>query len=384
VSDETPSSIPPKTAPKRSVGRRVAAIAVGAVMALLLAEGFLRVFDVAPLLVTTQLLENLDDPSVRYQCYSSNPNGEFQALPDVSAGRWRLRKALAPPVDMPLDRADDTPWCVEYRHRSFGVRGPAAAQVPPPGVLRIAGIGDSFAYGDGVPEDRTLFAHLARELGDGVEVLNCAQSGADMALDVKTLEWAIGHFVPQRAIVVFVPNDVHLSPALKERESDVFDLINVRAAETQDGAGPWYVRASHVARLLGTFGDLQQTSADTLALYRDAYDPDENGDGLALLRADFRNLSALSGGSSVLVLYPLMVGFEDGYPLQDAHDRVRAMAEEEGLRVLDLARTFAGRDTESLWVHDVDHHPNGTAHAIAAKALAAFLRDDVPGFLSRR
>jgi hypothetical protein len=29
----------------------------------------------------------------------------------------------------------------------------------------------------------------------------------------------------------------------------------------------------------------------------------------------------------------------------------------------------------------VDHHPNGEAHGIAATAIAAWLRDEVPGFL---
>jgi hypothetical protein len=59
------------------------------------------------------------------------------------------------------------------------------------------------------------------------------------------------------------------------------------------------------------------------------------------------------------------------------------MAEGAGLRVLDLAPTFAGRPTASLWVHPCDHHPNGGAHAIAARAIAAWLEHDAPEFTAR-
>jgi len=382
---DAPSASSESGPPPRTVGQRAAAIMVGTLAALVVAEGALRVLDVAPRRITTQVLENLDDTTVRYQCYGSDPRGEFQRTPDVSSGRWRLQRLLAPPVEVPLDRLAETPWCVEYRHETFGVRGPAVAPVSLPGTLRVAGIGDSFAYGDGVPYEQTLFAQLSDELGDAVEVLNCAQSGADMALNVKTLEWVAGRFNPDRAIVVFVPNDVGMSSGLRAHESGVFDLINLRVPAGRRGdTTPWYVEASHVARLLGTFGEIRSASAATLALYQDAYDPAQNGASLAQLRAEFRSLATLSCGSAVLVIYPLMVDFEDGYPLQHAHDRVRAMAEDEGLRVLDLAPAFEGEDTESLWVHDVDHHPNGVAHGIAARALAAFLRDESPGFLSSR
>ena len=84
----------------------------------------------------------------------------------------------------------------------------------------------------------------------------------------------------------------------------------------------------------------------------------------------------------MLVLYPLMFGFEGGYPLQFVHDRVREMAEAEGLAVLDVAPVFDGQSTRDLQVHPVDHHPNGRAHGLAARALAEWLRSDVPGFLN--
>lgn len=356
----------------------------GVAASLLVAEGALRVLDVAAPPVTTRQLDNLDAPGTTFHCYASNPHDEFRPLPDLTHGRWRLTKRLVTPVELPLDRAAETPWCVEYRNGSTGVRGPAVAPLPAPGTLRIAGIGDSFAYGDGVPEDRTLFAQLQQELGPGFEVLNCGQSGADMELDLRTLEWVSGNYAPQRAIVVFLPNDVRLSPELQARQSGVVDLINLRAENaTTSGASPWSVH-SRLTQLLAGAGSLDDVTRQTLSLYRDAYDPAKNGENLQRLEADLRRLAQLSRGGVALVLYPLLIGFEDGYPLQHVHDRVRKMAEAAGLPVLDLAPAFAGHDTASLWVHDVDHHPNGAAHQIAAQALATWLRSELPQFLEGR
>jgi hypothetical protein len=57
------------------------------------------------------------------------------------------------------------------------------------------------------------------------------------------------------------------------------------------------------------------------------------------------------------------------------------MARDAGIPVLDLAPAFAGMDTESLRVHPTDHHPNGKAHAIAARAIADWVMEELPGFL---
>jgi hypothetical protein len=83
----------------------------------------------------------------------------------------------------------------------------------------------------------------------------------------------------------------------------------------------------------------------------------------------------------VLALYPLLEGFEEVYPLQAVHDSVAAMARSAGLDVIDLAPAFAGRSTRSLWVHPSDHHPNGSAHAIATRALLEGLHR-IDGFLA--
>ena len=73
--------------PEGGMGRRMRAVLLGTVGALLLAELSLHMLDVAPPRVTTRMLVNRDEPSVRYHCYPDDPRGEFVPLPGRSHSR---------------------------------------------------------------------------------------------------------------------------------------------------------------------------------------------------------------------------------------------------------------------------------------------------------
>ena len=80
--------------------KRVIAIVLGVVVAFLAAEGLLRLSGSGVRHETSRTLLNELDPSVYYQCYDSNPNGEMREVPDVSRGRWRLFRNTIPPQDL--------------------------------------------------------------------------------------------------------------------------------------------------------------------------------------------------------------------------------------------------------------------------------------------
>lgn len=127
---------------------------------------------------------------------------------------------------------------------------------------------------------------------------------------------------------------------------------------------------------------MEKIKQETIQWYLDSYDPRFNQENLRLFQETIRTIPKIPGCRSVFVMYPLMEGFESNYPLQTIHDQVKAMAEEAGLPVLDLTSAFAGQKTSELWVHPTDHHPNGKANAIVARAIIEWLRKDVPWFLN--
>lgn len=365
-------------------GRKLLALGLGTVAALLLAEVSVRIFEASrPALVTKRWLIREKPSRVLYHCYPTNPHGEFRSLPDISSGTWRLETALLDPLPVPLSRLSETPYCVEYRESSQGLRedrilGPQ----PPSGVVRILGVGDSFAVGEGVPRELSLFPQLETLLGRDHEVINAARPGADTHEEAATLRRLAAAFGCTRGLLIFVPNDVKLTPELGSAQSYINDLINVRVENLETTSPGWSAGPSRLIGLLASVLQARRIEGETLQWYRDSYDPALNGGNLRRLAEDFARVASIPGCRVAVVLYPLLLPPEKGvYPLRAVHERVAEMATRAGLPVLDLADTFPFQDADSLWVHPIDRHPNGRAHGIAAKAVARWLRDEVPGFL---
>ena len=80
---------------------------------------------------------------------------------------------------------------------------------------------------------------------------------------------------------------------------------------------------------------------------------------------------AREGRRLVVALWPLLTQLEgtDTYPFRDTHAQIATDLEARGLTFLDTLPAFTGTDTASLWVHDVDHHPNADGHRRFAEAV---------------
>ncbi|MHC5040319.1 MAG: SGNH/GDSL hydrolase family protein [Planctomycetota bacterium] len=374
VNPETPA--PPR---HRRFLFRTVSLLLGVLAALLLAEGGLRLFGIQPPVRRTKRV--LTRGNLTFHCYPTNPHEAFRPLPEVSAGDWKLFTFMIPPTPLPLEKLQETPWCVEYRYSRVGFRDREYPQNPRPGVHRIVGIGDSFAMGEGVPLSRTLFKWM-EALAPRTEIISAAMSGADFAQELEALPRIASDFRANRALVVFIANDIAMTGALADRQAYINDLINIRDEHLRaHESKAWYAGTPRILQLVGSTLEMGRVTRATIRWYLDAYDPKHNAENLEALAEGFRRLATLRDCRAVLVLYPLMEGLRSGYPLQPIHDSVMKMAETAGLPALDLAPTFRGRNPASMQVHPTDHHPNGRAHGIAAKAILEWLRRDVPGFL---
>lgn len=366
----------------RGLGLRLVAVALGLVVAAMAAEAMLRLLDVNPPRVRSKRYLVNRELNRHFHCYDANLHGELEPLPAIDGGDWHLRTTMLPSTDLPLEKLDETPWCVEYQRSSLGLRDHDYAQSPPEGVLRIAVVGDSFAFGEGVPLERTMCYRLNQSLGDGFQVMNVSRPGLDTSQELELAWRIVPSFHVTRVLVVFVANDVGMTDELAQRQTFINDLINIRDEYlAQHEASAWYAGPSRVLELVGSHLSMRRLTRDTIQWYLDLYDPRQNGANLERLGEDFRQFASLPNCRVAFVLFPLMEGLERNYPLAPIHHRVAAMLREADLPVLDLAPAFAGQRTSELWVHPADHHPNGKAHEIAAREILAWLRRDVPWFL---
>ncbi len=356
--------------------RRVVALFVGVAAALVLAEATLRIAgDGAPPGPKIGVVDTVTGDLVLH-AYPSDPANAFEPTPALTPGRHQAIELSEPPRKVALDALAATPWCVRYAYGSEGVRGPAVTPRPLPGVTRIALIGDSFAFGEGVREPETLAPRLAARLGASYEVPNCAQSGADLALDVARLEWAVASYGCTRALLVVTLNDVP-PPTQRAAADRAFDLLNVRA----DDGTPAPLRWSRLAHLAFGFAAARARTAATEDEYAARWDPQRNGTRLDEAAALFARAAALPGCRTVVVVHPLLHRLRD-YPFRAAHAEIAALARRAGLDVVDLLPAFEGLDERTLFVHPIDHHPNARAHALSAERLAAALLE-LPAFAPR-
>ncbi len=382
-----PATVPPTRQPASGsrLRRRVGALLLGLFLALSSVELALRITAWTPPARRSKrsLIDRSPEHRAWYDCYASNPNGEFRELPSISGGSWVLVDNLLPPAPLPLERVRETPWCVEYELTASNLRDVERTPEPAPGVLRVALVGDSFVFGEGVPLERSLPVRMQADLGATFEILNLGWPGDDTARETERLAAAVGALHVQRAVVVFIANDVGMTPELQREQEYINDLVQVRDVYfARHRAAGGSIGGSRLLDLVGAMIDMRRVTAKTIRWYRDLYDPARNAVGLRALRESFLRLAKIEGCRVVLVLYPLLEDLEGAYPLQPVHDAVAAMARSSGLQVLDLAASFRGERTTALWVHPSDHHPNGRAHAIACRAIGEWLRRDVPGFLA--
>ncbi|MHC4777538.1 MAG: hypothetical protein ACYTFG_03055 [Planctomycetota bacterium] len=177
----------PHLPPARRWVYRGLTVVLGLVAALLMGEIFLRVTGFGSAKFRSKVFLEAKHGTT-YDCYPRNPNGEFRPLPDLALDEWTLLEYSVPMRELPIDRLKDTPWCVQYHWNKLGLRDREYIQEPPENLLRIIGVGDSFAMGEGVPMPLSLFKRIEHHIESDVEVVNAAASGIGLAEYMRVLK----------------------------------------------------------------------------------------------------------------------------------------------------------------------------------------------------
>jgi hypothetical protein len=110
------------------------------------------------------------------------------------------------------------------RINNDGFRGPDYAKAKPPGVVRVAVIGDSYAEAIQVDEDKTFTAVAGRELADcpelkgkRIEAMNFGVDGYGTAQELITLQRKVWAYSPDIVVLaIFLGNDVRNNSVVLE------------------------------------------------------------------------------------------------------------------------------------------------------------------------
>ena len=347
----------------RAILRRLVLVAGGMLAALLVLELGVRVAGVAPPVRPTgegDDTEPAKDPVLRFV--------------NKPGGRRTLTYVRRPGGEV---------FTVTHGVNALGLRGPETTLAKPPGVRRIATLGDSFTFGYGVDDDETWPAALQRALdgtggaGDALryEVLNCGVPAYDTEQEVRLLATRILEFQPDLVLVGWYLND----PAMRSGAA-------ATAAEAPPAAVRWF--APNQAGALPTLRRWSQ-ALDMFCdrLYRSAYltyqptafarlyddvHPGWRRAKDALLRA--QGLCRQRGIGFAVVMYPDLTRQGAHLASHEAYLAVAEFCRANDIPCLDLEPAFEREDMPSLRVHILDSHPNARAHTIAGDAVAEWLR----------
>ena len=191
-------------------------------------------------------------------------------------------------------------------------------------------------------------------------------SGWTSKNEMTFLEHAGIGFEPDLVLVVYVLNDTRYQPRLEiwEKFRSVYEPEGalrhsyfaswLYARVMRHVQGERYVEAL-VEEALEQEGRLKRVSAELLAGKR---------------------IAEAAGSGFAVAIFPFMYRLDDSYPFAVIHGLVEESLRKLGVPVVDLFPAFAGESYTELWVHPSDQHPNERAHAIAARAIADFLRGE--------
>jgi hypothetical protein len=237
--------------------------------------------------------------------------------------------------------------------------------IPPKSAerYRIAVVGDSFSWGQGIAAAERFSDLVGGFLGPNYEVFNFGQPGTPDHLVqlAQVLPTSPDFILLQLYINDFETPEMQrprpyplLPPALHrdaEQASLFYDQLNSQ----------WAVLQSQ----LGLVDSYQQYLARNL---RDPGAPNAR-QSIEALRA-FIARSRAAGVPCGIVLFPAADAMgPDGsnYPFGYLHDRVRNLCIDESMTCLDLLPAFSRiRDPRSMWVSQFDAHPNAMANRRAA------------------
>ncbi|HEY7515823.1 MAG TPA: SGNH/GDSL hydrolase family protein [Vicinamibacteria bacterium] len=288
----------------------------------------------------------------------------------VQINRGTVRRSPNPRLGYELRPGAHVRAEVEYRISSGGLRSPEALLVKPPGVRRVAVLGDSIAFGYWVADERTFARQLEAMLGPSVQVLNFGVPGYNLEQEIEVLRTKALAYDPDLVVVAFCLND------LEGIFSYEFGLTLDRSARSATIGGrllEGLLRRS----LLASWVEYRLAELEARRRFAEARNPlagplyaeavAEQRKALAAHFRTLRELLASRGLPGLVAVFPTLGNRFPNYPYRELHAAVLDSARDEGLLALDLLDCFSAYDFHDLRVDVV--HPSPLGHRVAAHAI---------------
>lgn len=257
-------------------------------------------------------------------------------------------------------------FALHVQLNSWKCRDPEWSEAKPPGVTRIAFVGDSFTYGWGIErtEDRfpdLLAARLQKMAPGRFEVMNVAFPGWGTGDQLTPTADILARFGVDEVILGYVFNDLEKllprEPGFNPTRPPETKWFNPDSSALVD----WMFRTLVLPRV-PTVRSYHDWLADG---YADERTWSQHGGQLLALR----DLCRERGARFRVALLPYLRVGGERFDRDALHRRMREFLAENGVEVADLLDVVRGQDPRTLVVNSLDAHPNEAAHRAFAEAI---------------
>jgi hypothetical protein len=287
-------------------------------------------------------------------------------VPPPSRRAYELVPGLIARQAFPGPAGDRTvTYTIDGRGLRTAARESSGEPAPARDGPRVAVVGDSFVFGQGVADRDTLPAQLERQLGARLDVeaeaLNLGVPGYNVEQLAAVVDERALDLAPDLVLVVLYANDPM--------------PIGAQAPQPEgEGLARW-LQGSALARRLAQWSgwSRRQQSAAHLDWLRSLWD--EQGEGWLRTQGSLQELAEApvrERASIQVAFFPPLLEL-DRAPLAAEVTRLAGLCDQLGLPFHDLTPAFRGKRAADLWVHPADHHPTAEALGLAAHQLAQAL-----------
>ena len=269
---------------------------------------------------------------------------------------------------------------LNVRLNSMGYREKEFDRAKQPGVYRIAFIGDSFAFGQGIAENERMSNILEAELRQhrsGVEVLNFGRPGHNTADEVRVLQTEVLPTAdPDFVLLQWYVNDVEFErPQIDTSVGNTFEVERDRVNEFKqmmlNKSVIYFLLAdlSHRVRAKVGMSHIEEMVTRTT----DSGNQEILEAKMAMVKF-LRSCKEKNVPVAVFLVPDLAPLGERPYPLSHLHSKVLEWCRQEGVTCVDIFPVFEPylRDVakyETLWVNRFDIHMGALANRLAATRL---------------
>lgn len=255
-------------------------------------------------------------------------------------------------------------WRRDVRANSLGFREREFDLKNAEGSFRVAVIGDSITYGQGVREDERFTNILQAEFSEmpgRYEILNFGRPGAETIHHLQILKSEVLQVNPDFILLQWFVNDVEGKD--KSGRPDPISIVPVAFRENSAFLSQLHDFAVGIQERMGL-----AESYDEYMINRFGKPTSRSSKDALLMLKEFVEMAQENDIPVGMILFDLIYSHDSqmGFLL----DRTMAFCEEQAIRCLDLRDTFAPfRGNRLLWANWGDRHPSSYAHGLVAKSI---------------